>query len=283
MEQYTVRKNSTGLTIVKYLGNETDVKIPKKIKETLVTSIGNYAFASNKLISVVIPDGVTSIGYNAFSDNSLTSVKIPNGATSIGYSAFASNNLTSVVIPPGVTSIEDYAFFKNNLTSVVIPNSITSIGYNAFIFNKNISSITYLGKKLKVKCIDGDIMIIDSKKKKEDYKIYKCRYFGGDFEECFVAEKGKFFAHGNSIKQAIEDVGFKFLQENFDVETLVSEIKEKGTVSVNEYRLLTGACSLGCENFRKENNIKETEISLERVLEITKGNYGNEKMLELFN
>ena len=68
-----------------------DVVIPDMIGGKKVTSIGNSAFTSNQLTSVVIPDSVTSIGDFAFQINQLTSVVIPDSVTSIGERAFAEN------------------------------------------------------------------------------------------------------------------------------------------------------------------------------------------------
>ena len=118
-----------------YSNNLTSVVIPDS-----VTTIGNGAFSSNNLTSVVIPNSVTTIGSGAFSSNNLTSVVIPNSVTTIGSGAFESNNLTSVVIPDSVTTIGNYAFRENNFTSVVIPNSVTTIGSGAFQFN-NLTSV----------------------------------------------------------------------------------------------------------------------------------------------
>jgi hypothetical protein len=105
------------------------------------TSIGGYAFASNQLTSVTIPDSVTSIGGAAFNTNQLSSVTIPDSVTSIGGAAFAGNQLSSVTIPDSVTSIADGAFAFNQLTSVTIPVSVTSIGSNAFRGNQ-LTSVT---------------------------------------------------------------------------------------------------------------------------------------------
>jgi hypothetical protein len=80
---------------------ENDVVIPSSVLFNdityAVTSIGNEAFKSNQLTSVIIPDSVTSIKKDAFNDNSLTSLSIPDSVTSIGAYAFSFNiNLTSV-------------------------------------------------------------------------------------------------------------------------------------------------------------------------------------------
>ena len=129
-----------------------DVVIPDMIGGKKVTSIGNSAFTSNQLTSVVIPNSVTSIGGVAFQINQLTSVVIPDSVTSIGSYAFSMNKLTSLNIPNSITSIERWAFQENQLTSVVIPNSVTSIGGVAFSNNQLTSvvipdSVTSIGER----------------------------------------------------------------------------------------------------------------------------------------
>jgi len=98
-------------------------------------SIGNWAFQNNQLTSVVFPDSVTSIGHISFSSNQLTSVTIPETVSFIGNGAFTSNYLTSVTIPSNNTSIGNFTFQNNQLTSVIIPDSVTSIGSGAFQSN----------------------------------------------------------------------------------------------------------------------------------------------------
>ena len=85
---------------------------------------------SNKILIVIIEEGVTSIGSRTFFQCSgIASVTIPNSVTSIGTSAFnGCNGLISVAIPKGVTSIGGSAFLGcNNLTSITIPNYVTTI------------------------------------------------------------------------------------------------------------------------------------------------------------
>ena len=109
----------------------TSVTIPSS-----VTSIGDQAFAQNRLTSVTIPSSVTSIGDQAFALNELTSASIPGSVTTIGDFAFALNRLTSVTISSSVASIGAFAFQGNLLTSATIPSSVTSIGSSAFAGNQ---------------------------------------------------------------------------------------------------------------------------------------------------
>ena len=98
-----------------------------------VSSIGNYAFYYNTILTSVSFPNVTIINDSAFQSCShLTSVSFPN-ATVINNGAFQScTHLTSVSFP-NVTSIGNYAFVSCiRLTSVSFPN-VTSI--NSYAFN----------------------------------------------------------------------------------------------------------------------------------------------------
>ncbi|MCL1992154.1 MAG: leucine-rich repeat domain-containing protein [Spirochaetes bacterium] len=108
-----------------------------------VTSIGNRAFANNRLTSVVMhPTGVTSIGEEAFLNNFLESVAIPSTVQTIGNEAFRNNSLNSVAIPSALQTIGNEAFRNNNLgSSVTIPSTVRTIGNNAFQDNR-LTSVT---------------------------------------------------------------------------------------------------------------------------------------------
>jgi len=191
-----------------------------------------------------------------------------------------------------LTSMPENVKFENQ--GYVYLRSLTSMPENVKFENQgNVylrslsgQTITYQGKKLSIKHIDGSTMIILKSKSRDDFTIHTAIYFkGGNIDKlpkCYIAQRGDYFAHGETIKECINDVQFKFMQNDLDVNTLVTEIKAKQTVSINEYRLLTGACSFGVQNFMKDNNIKEDELPLDKVIEITKGYYGGSRLFELF-
>lgn len=135
-KDFITSANAHGITINDYVGTSKDVIIPDTIHGQKVTIIGDKAFYSDHLTSVIIPHTVSTIGERAFEINQLTSVIIPETVTTIGDSAFAHNKLTSVVIPDSVSTIGNSTFTNNQLASVVIPETVISIGNSAFTNNK---------------------------------------------------------------------------------------------------------------------------------------------------
>lgn len=128
-------------TITAYIGTNTDVVIPSAINGVNVLVIGDSAFKSKSLTSVVIPSGITTIGQEAFSSNALTSLVLPNTVTSLGVAAFSGNLITSVTFSTALTSLPSMVFYNNKFTTLNIPGYIATIGNNAFERNL-ISTLT---------------------------------------------------------------------------------------------------------------------------------------------
>ena len=133
--------------------------------------------------------------------------------------------------------------------------------------------------------VDGDIMVILNKRKVGDYEVFKTQYHNHYKERNdivqYVAQKGNLTAHGKSIKEAISDVQFKYLQSQ-DVQEHIKRVKEQGYITPNDYRLLTGACRYGTNKWLEENGFTwEDNKSIDEVIELTKGQYGHERLVEL--
>jgi len=100
-----------------------------------VTTIGNYAFASQFFSKVVIPNSVTSIGEGAFAYmDSLRSITIANSVTTIGRDAFKQNqNVTELIIGSGASRIESDTYQEYQyISKVVVPEGVTRIDPGAF-------------------------------------------------------------------------------------------------------------------------------------------------------
>jgi len=166
-------------------------------------------------------------------------------------------------------------------------------GYSGVTGSINIRSLvgkhTIRGQDLEFEYIDGFTNIIDSRRTQGEFEIIKVRYFGGgnlaDLRKCFIARRGELYAHGETIKDAVDDVNFKFLQIDFNASSLVDDIKTRQNVTINDYRLLTGACLNGVHQFLRSHCIdyeNQESIPLEQVISLTANAFGGERIAELF-
>lgn len=99
--------------VVKYLGEEANIKIPKYINNKIVSSIESNAFKDNTDVkNIVIPESIISIGEYAFSDcTSLSSVNIPSGIKIINSGVFNNcSSLLEITIPKSVETIVGGSF-----------------------------------------------------------------------------------------------------------------------------------------------------------------------------
>jgi len=139
-------------------------------------------------------------------------------------------------------------------------------------------------KDLKWKSIDGYLFVIESTKVKGDttiYKGYNCKNVKDNViakDECYVAEQGTFFAHGKTIKKAVEDLQFKVISDKLKKEP----INKDTIIDVKYYRLVTGACEMGIQSFIKGNGLKESYTASELLPILEQSNaYGLSKFKEL--
>ena len=134
--------------------------------------------------------------------------------------------------------------------------ALTSVGGYLFIYSNVKLNIKCL-QKINYKVFDNVVYLVESEKTSKGIKIYT----GGNItsiidckpiiEKMFVAEKGEFVAHGLTIKKSIQDLQFKIISETLKKEP----IKADTLFTVKYYRLLTGACDIGCRGWMQANNI----------------------------
>lgn len=101
-----------------------------------VTEIQSYAFYNSSLSgALVIPDDVTIIGNNAFCSTNISSVIFSNKLMRIEGGAFSNTQTLSgsLTFPSTLKFIGDYAFSSCGLSGkLILPNSLEYIGYAAF-------------------------------------------------------------------------------------------------------------------------------------------------------
>ena len=125
-------------------------------------------------------------------------------------------------------------------------------------------------------------MIIHAEKLYGNLLIQKVTYFDTQ-DQCFIASgtminksgnECQYNAHGDTLRDAISALTFK-MDKNRDVSEHVARIKAKGTMTSNDYRLLTSACESGTNHFLQQNNEPQgKEYTIDFLLERLKGQYG---------
>ena len=184
---------------------------------------------------------------------------------------FTANALTTT---RSVYVCKDATFTANALTTT----GYVSVHEDATLNVKFLNGINY-------KIADGEVFIIESEKTAKGIKIYSGFNFNGVKDNVIVkkntiylSEKDGFFAHGETIKKSIEDLEFKILSEKLKNEP----IKKDTILTIQYYRLLTGACELGVKEWMSTNKIDEgiTALELLPILEKTNA-YGLEKFKKL--
>ena len=124
-------------------------------------------------------------------------------------------------------------------------------------------------------------------KKRENTTIIKAvdidAILNDEIREIYIAKEGKLSAHGYTIREAIEDLTLKKL-DNINKDEIVAKIKETGKVTRSQYRAITGACSFGTNKFCEEHNIQDLEeIDLEELRKILINDYGAERFWGLID
>ena len=104
----------------------------------------------------VIPATVKTIGDSAFYSSTLTSVVLPDGLTEIGENAFSyMQSLRTIKIPDSVKIIKNYAFAGSVKNTITIPNDVTTVGYQS-IADESDAGFIYCGSTLKVEDVSSE-------------------------------------------------------------------------------------------------------------------------------
>ncbi len=153
----------------------------------------------NKIIDVVIKNGVTSIG-SAFSYcDSLANVILPNSVTYISSEAFyGCTSLASITIPETVTQIGSKAFgYCKSLQNINIPDNVEYIDDYAFDGCENLTKITVGKNNKNFSCDESGILY----NKDKTVLIYCPNIASVKISDTVTEIYKNAFLNGNGIKE----------------------------------------------------------------------------------
>lgn len=145
--QFNYTTNDGTITITQYTGSNAIVTVPDIIDGLPVTMIGDSAFESTSVGSVILPDSITNILYEAFIYcASLTNVTVPSNVIEIQEFAFLGCPLlANIAVDPQnafYSSLDGVLFDKNQTVlyqcpetktgTYTVPDTVSSIGSEAF-------------------------------------------------------------------------------------------------------------------------------------------------------
>jgi hypothetical protein len=283
------------MTIKQFIKYLTERNIPHKVSGKYVTVLGGSV---NLDSLTTLPEGIKFENQGSVDLDSLTTLPegikfenqgyvdldslttLPEG---IKFENQGSVNLDSLTtLPEGIKFENQGSVYLRSLTTLpegikfenqgsVNLDSLTTLPEGIKFENQgsvNLDSLTnekqfYSGKERVLRHIDGFTMLITSTRNQGDMTISNARYFGGGdidkLKKCFVVQSGNFSAHGDTLKSAIEDVQYK-LQEQAGKSEAIDRIKTSKIVTVNDFRIITGACREGMRHHLAQRNINMDEV-----------------------
>lgn len=177
------------------------------------------------------------------------------------------------------------SLYLSSLTT--LPAGVTlSAGGTLYLDSLTSEHQRYQDRDILLRTIDGFTMRLIGSRQVGDATLWSAQYFRGHLDtdpRCFVAQAGDAYAHGETAERALRDLRFKIAQRDLDPDELVAEIKQRGVVRFNDYRLLTGACEDGLrEGLRQRGLSPDTEeLPLAQALELCRDAYGGKTFTRL--
>jgi len=108
--------------------------------------------------------------------------------------------------------------------------------------------------------------------------VKKCHNDNGDV--VYIVRSGAICSHGSTIKEARDNLIYKIGDRDtskYDDYTLDTEVTKAEAIQM--YRVITGACEYGVRSFVEANDIPKS-ATIKQVIELTKGQYGNEQLIK---
>ncbi len=147
-----------------------------------------------------------------------------------------------------------------------------------------VSTINYMGEEYNLKNVGKYTFIILTEETNEDNTtVFTGKYFKGglvsEMTDAYIIKKGNRLFFGETLDEAENEIEFRNFKTKGNRSELIDKIKGDDKIKVKDYRALTNACKKGYNQFIKDNNLKnEDEMTIDEIIELTEGQFGNKKL-----
>ncbi len=251
----TIDGSEKGTVIITaYIGTDTDVVVPNRIRGKKVIAIDNSAFTETDITSVKIGDYVKSIGINAFQYCSkLKSVDMGKAVKSVGDAAFSQcPELSEVKFSPNLEKLGVVIFNNDPKLTTIDLN-----GNENFIFDNGI-------------IYSADMTILYETLATADLSNYSC-------PDTVVDIRGMAFYAQDELKSINLNSGLKSIPEGLFIDcTGLTEITIPDTVVSMGALLFTGSAITTVkipDSVQKIDDTAFTNVEEQVTIVTTKGSY----------
>ena len=131
-ESYSLLSTCKSILFASFSG--TIIKNIDFSNNTVLQSIGEYAFQSTSIKSIEIPASVSSLGGSVFNKCSLlTNVTLSPILTSLQSYSFAYCGFVKFTVPENIIAIDSFCFsYNENLIEIILPSKLKTLGGGVF-------------------------------------------------------------------------------------------------------------------------------------------------------
>lgn len=199
---HVVNEEEKYIVIDKYVGKDTNVTVPEYIDGVVVTTIGNSAFHSCQIDTVILPKSITKIGQLAFTSSTLRELYFFDNLVDVSDGCFMNcYTLTTIhinaILPPKYTKLDRNVTYADKVDRLIV--------------NQGKKKIIILGGSGAFYSVDACIL----KKLYPDYEPFNLAVNGWFNNYIQLDVIDRFIEDGDVLLHVVESCGkYQFLTTN---------------------------------------------------------------------
>ena len=249
----------------------------ERLKKMMDDTGGSLYLSGTQITS--LPENLTVGGNLYLRGTQITS--LPENLTVGGWLDLSGTQITS--LPENLTVGGSLDLSGTQITS--LPENLT-VGGNLYLSGTQISNRYSYNKLQNGDYVSGRYLYADGIlthiKRRKNFGKYL--YYVGKIKGRDVISDGVNYAHCKNLKDGIADLEFKKAKDRGadQYRSLTPDSVISKDDAITMYRVITGACKAGTEQFLSGINEFKDTYTVREIIDITKGQYGHETIVKFF-